>query len=353
LNESLRGTQFAVFRSAMSQDAFTVQLTPPQAAEIYHPAPLATLRPNTGAMFELYLALPGRPLPRYILYKGAGIEFTDKKRRELMDNGVSTLYVTDAEAGKYFDYVDNAMGQMLTSDTIPPQEKSQILYETTCSLVKSTFDKPNSPLLMTTNKKMVSHTVQAIAADPAMLRTMVSLFAYDYSLYSHSVHVAVLGTGILLETGIGIAKDIPETALGFLLHDIGKSRVSPEILRKPTTLTPWEHKQMERHPDLGVNLMQQHSGISAAALDIIRGHHERLDGTGYPRHLAQRAITPEVRICAVADVFDAFTSHRVYRPAMTGVEAMRTILTTMSHELDDEIVHVLIHRLGPNAKRPV
>jgi len=320
---------------------------------IFHPAPLATLRPDSGAMFELYLCMPVRWGHRYILYKAADLEFTEKKRLELLENGVKTLYVREEDAGVYYEYVDRTIGQVLASEHIPPQEKSRVLYETSQSLVKSTFERPDSPLLLSTNQKVVTRTVSAIAGEPAMLRTMVSLFAFDYSLYTHSVHVSVIGSGLLLETGDYRNEDIRDIAMGYLLHDIGKSRVPSEIVRKPGLLSPWEIKQMEQHPDHGVGLMQHQEVIRPQAIEVIRTHHELMDGTGYPRHLTGTSIPLETRICSVADVFDALTSHRVYKPALTGYQACRQMLDRMSNKLDDEILHLLIHRLGPNAKRAV
>jgi HD-GYP domain-containing protein (c-di-GMP phosphodiesterase class II) len=320
---------------------------------IFHPAPLATLRPESGAHFELYLALPGRSVPRYLLYKASGIDFSEKKRVELLENGVKTLYVKDEDAADYYHYVDRTVGKVLASDKVPPQEKSRILYDTSQALVKSTFERPESPLLMSTNQRMVAHTVESITAQPEMLRTMVSLFSMDYSLYTHSVHVSVLGTAMLLEVGSYTPEDMRDIAMGYLLHDIGKSRIEPDILNKPGMLSPWEIKQIERHPDFGVGLMQSQALIRPRALEIIHDHHEKLNGNGYPRHLNSSSISIETRICSVADIFDAFTSHRVYRPALSGYEALRQILAKMSNELDDEILHLLIHRLGPNARRAV
>lgn len=324
-----------------------------RAKGTFHPAPLATLRPDSGAHFELYLAVPTRGGVQYLLYKAADIEFTNKKRLELMENGVNTLYISDQDAGAYYEFVDRTVGQVLQSSTVPPQEKSRIVYETSQALIKSTFDRPESPLLMSTNKRVVSHTVSAISAEPAMLRTMVSVFAFDYSLYSHSVHVSVLGTGLLLELGEWKEEEVRDIAMGFLLHDIGKVRVPPDIVRKPGLLSPWEIKQMERHPEHGVGLMQHHEVIRPHALEVIRDHHEMLDGSGYPRHLSKKTIPLETRVCSVADVFDALTSHRVYKPAMSGFDALRMMLDRMSSKLDDEILHLLIHRLGPNARHPV
>jgi HD-GYP domain-containing protein (c-di-GMP phosphodiesterase class II) len=320
---------------------------------LFHPAPVATLRPNSGCHFALYLALPWRSGQRYLLYKASHIDLTEKKRRELLENGVTTLYVRDDEAGDYYQYVDHTIGQVLVSDTYSPKEKSQVLYETSHALVQSTFEKPESPVVMAANQKVVTHTVTALVSEPRMLRAMVSLFAYDYSLYTHSVHVSVLGTGLLLEGNNRTTDDLRSIALGYLLHDIGKSRVSAAIVRKAGMLTPWETKQMEKHPEFGVGLMQPHDMMTPEALDIIMAHHEHLDGSGYPRGLEGSALSASVRICSVVDIFDALTSHRVYKPAMRAYDALRLIRERMAAYIDDEILQLLIYKLGPNARTRV
>jgi HD-GYP domain-containing protein (c-di-GMP phosphodiesterase class II) len=332
-----------------------VPLTP--AVETYdglfHPAPVATLQPNSGCHFALYLALPWRTGQRYLLFKAAHIDLTEKKRRELLENGVKTLYVRDDEAGDYFEYVDNTVGQVLVSDTYSPQEKSHVLYETSHALVQSTFEKPESPAVMAANQKVVTHTVTALVNEPRMLRTMVALFAYDYSLYTHSVHVSVLGTGLLLDMNHRTPDNLRNLALGFLMHDIGKSRVAPTIVRKAGMLTPWESKQMEQHPEFGVDLMQPHAMMTPEALDIIMAHHEHLDGSGYPRHLEAAALSDAVKICSVVDIYDALTSHRVYKPALRAFDAIRLIRDKMAAQIDDEILQLLIYKLGPNARTRV
>ncbi|MFZ5432382.1 MAG: HD-GYP domain-containing protein [Calditrichota bacterium] len=297
--------------------------------------------------------MPWRRGTRYLLYKAADTELSAQKRRELMENGVTTLYVRDDDAGVYYEFVDRTVGQVVASEKISMEEKSKVLYQTSQALVKSTFERPQSPMLIATNEKIVTHTVSMLVAEPTVLRTMVSLFAFDYSLYTHSVHVSVLATGLLLDLDKRPADNLRDLAMGFLLHDIGKSRVPSDILRKPGMLTPWEIRQMEKHPEHGSSLMQHHEKIHPRALEIIHDHHELLDGSGYPRHLSRDSLSLETRICSVADVFDALTSHRVYKPAMRAYDAIQSMLTRMKGKLDQEIVQHLIHQLGPNATRAV
>jgi HD-GYP domain-containing protein (c-di-GMP phosphodiesterase class II) len=99
--------------------------------------------------------------------------------------------------------------------------------------------------------------------------------------------------------------------------------------------------------------MQPHESIRPAAIEIIRTHHEKLDGSGYPYRLSSEKIPLETRICSAVDIFDALTSNRPYKKAMSGFETIRLIMNHMSHELDKEIVSQMIHLLGPKRTAPV
>lgn len=314
---------------------------------IFHPAPLATLEPEKGAHFDLYLAIPTPTGQRYVLYKSSELDFTRERCNYLLDRGVKNLYIADQDAPAYFEFVDRTLSEKLNAPDVTPARRSQILYTTTSALVQATFNRPDSPVLIKTNKTLVEHTLQTISNDPRIVRTMVAAFASDYSLYTHSVNVSTLATGLLLEMKLGENKSITDIAMGYLLHDIGKTRVPSEVLMKTGILTKQELSEIERHPLYGVDLMQSHESIGPAALSIIRTHHEKLDGSGYPYRLAADKIPLETRICSAVDIFDALTSNRPYKKAMSGFDAIRLIMNHMSHELDKDIVSQMIHLLGP------
>jgi putative two-component system response regulator len=132
------------------------------------------------------------------------------------------------------------------------------------------------------------------------------------------------------------------------LHDIGKVGVSDAILRKPGPLTPGEFAEMKRHTVLGAELLANAAArfpeaeYLQTAIKVARHHHERFDGTGYPDGLAGEAIPLAARIVAVADAFDAMTSHRVYRQAVEPAVAAAEIVRGSAAQFDPGIVDAFL-----------
>ena len=152
----------------------------------------------------------------------------------------------------------------------------------------------------------------AVAAMGALVETR------DPYTAGHERRVTQLAVALAVE--LGIDGEVLETlSLAGEVHDIGKVAVPAEILTKPGRLTPTEFALIEAHPVAGADILAQ-VDFGAPVADIVRWHHERLDGSGYPDGLTGDQIPLEARILAVADVVEAMASHRPYRPAL-GVEA--------------------------------
>src|SRR5438132_1537096 len=134
----------------------------------------------------------------------------------------------------------------------------------------------------------------------------------DPYLRGHSVRVANYSFGIGRELGLAPAA-LDLISLGAELHDLGKIGVSEAVLHKPGKLTDVEYRHIMEHPVTGARILGPLMRDAPAALAIVRSHHERLDGKGFPDGLKGDEIPPEVRVVTVADSFDAMTSLRPYR----------------------------------------
>jgi len=150
---------------------------------------------------------------------------------------------------------------------------------------------------------------------------LVELAEKDAYTEAHTRRVALRAVQVGEELGLAPER-LRDLAIGGLLHDIGKLTVPDAILKKPGPLTDAEFHVVMRHVHTGVALLRELGGFSDTVHRLVRGHHERLDGSGYPRAVAGDPVPLDVGILAVCDVYDALISERVYRPAWTHDRAL-------------------------------
>jgi ribonuclease P protein subunit RPR2 len=170
-------------------------------------------------------------------------------------------------------------------------------------------------------------TVQALAN---------AVEARDAYTGAHAQRVSAYAVEIARALGTGLADD-PEMEFGYLLHDIGKVAIPDAILFKPEPLTAAEHHLMERHTVIGAEILRDIDFLGQAKC-VIRFHHERWDGTGYPDGLAGEDIPPCARVFAVADALDALTTDRPYREASTFAVARNVIREGSGTQFDPDVV---------------
>jgi response regulator RpfG family c-di-GMP phosphodiesterase len=178
------------------------------------------------------------------------------------------------------------------------------------------------------------------AAADALITLATSLEAHDRFMMGHSERVAARSVSIAQVLGLDQVA-IGTIRLGALLRDVGNAKLPPPIVVKAGELTPHEREAIERHPLLGEELLRHVSPLGPI-LPIVRWHHERLDGGGYPDHLTAEKIPLEVRIVSVADRFEALLVDRPDRPAVTEQEAVRILQGAVGRgELDPAAVAAL------------
>jgi HD-GYP domain-containing protein (c-di-GMP phosphodiesterase class II) len=141
--------------------------------------------------------------------------------------------------------------------------------------------------------------------------------------------------------------------LGAELHDIGKIGTREAILNKPGRLTPDEFRHITEHTVLGERILAPLAHDRPVVLHIARSHHERLDGDGFPDHLAGDGIPVEARIVAVVDAFDAMTTNRAYRESLTPAAAFGELRRCTGHQFDPSVVEAFCTAFPDPAKLPI
>jgi putative two-component system response regulator len=186
------------------------------------------------------------------------------------------------------------------------------------------------------------------SVDNAYRSTLMALAAAletrDRETHGHSKRVVKFSLRLGRECGLS-EKQLRDLEFGALLHDIGKIGVPDAILRKPAALNADEWKQMREHPRFGEEILRGIDFLAGAAR-VVGQHHEKWDGTGYPRNLKGSEIDINARIFTVADAFDALTSNRVYRAGRTYQAALEELDKWSGKQFDPQVIEAF-HRISP------
>ena len=187
-------------------------------------------------------------------------------------------------------------------------------------------------------EETVAAIVDEVMRKQSSLVNLNEMRLYDDYLVSHSINVCVLSVMTALNMDWRKEQTVL-LGLAGLLHDVGKVRVSPAILLKPGPLDREEWREMKKHPLYALDILEEEPRIMEAAA----GHHESLDGSGYPYGLAGGNISAFARVIAIADLYDAMTADRVYRRAVPVNEVLELIYASGGSRFDLPFVRAFVH----------
>jgi putative two-component system response regulator len=186
-----------------------------------------------------------------------------------------------------------------------------------------------------------AHEAENDAHRQTLLALSNALDARDFGSSGHSERVTAYAVRLVLEVEPALTDD-PSLEWGLLLHDVGMIGIPDRIALKPGRLDPAERSELERHPVIGEQLLAPVTLIQGEGLRVVRSHHERWDGTGYPDRLAGLDIPSAARIFAVVDALDAMTSARPYRLVMSWDAALAELRSFSGRQFDPDVVDALL-----------
>lgn len=317
---------------------------------LFFKIPPLMIIPNIFRDFEVYLKLK-RNKPQYMLYCKDPMSFTVRHREKLFENGVDELYVRVTERDGYHKYIEENLPKILDDESIDVTERGKVFYSATTNIIEETFENRLPGTFKEEHYKRISDMIGSsipFLTTSATLKTLQPLINKDYYTYSHSINTMIYFISLLTIMSPDYTRaQLEACATGAVLHDIGKCRMI-DLVKKEGPLTPEEWVKMKTHPSLGNDICENQSlSIPQITRKIIRQHHEKLDGKGYPSMLKEEDISKEVRAMTICDIYDAITTKRSYKDAKTPFQALQ-ILSTMRGQIDMDILIKFIKMLNDN-----
>lgn len=303
-----------------------------------------SLRVNEIVDFDLYLPLVEGAPP--VLYRERSLRFDDDTRERLAAQGVTELFVHQEQARAYRTYIEAHLKDIVADPDIPLETKSTLLYDSARDLVKDVLENPRAGDMLPRSGGVVEAMVTHLLRDPRAFGSLMRITSYDYYTYTHSVNVCVFSLALARRTGQFSENDLRRFGLGALLHDVGKSRVPADVLNVRGKLNSEQWEAMRAHPVHGYDILRDQGVSDSTVLSVTRNHHEKLGGNGYPDGLWGDDIAPLVRITTIADIFDALTTQRSYKPAMQSFPALTMMRGEMMKDLDPEYFRLFVEILG-------
>ena len=226
------------------------------------------------------------------------------------------------------------------------KEKAATVIKGVGNMFRNIREEEISPEMIGAISNMSMDLTEDLLKNPNIAFSLGKVKEADEYTFVHSFNVAVLTGYLVGRLHPGDKEYLHRVVMGGLIHDMGKAKISNEILNKPGALTAEEFAEMKKHTNYGMVMALKADVRDPVLINIIGAHHEKWSGKGYPKGTKGTEIPEAARIAAVADVFDALTAKRVYKSSMSSRNAITLILKDAGIHFDAKVARELLVSLG-------
>lgn len=274
---------------------------------------------------------------------GTNVELTSGIIRRLQDLGIETVYLNDPRTE------DIVIEDSVSDET--RQRATQMVYNTFSTMIESKKWNRTISLskLGTEFRKAFEDILFDLQGKKELLIHLSGIYSSSNYLYTHSVNVGIYSAALGMALGLN-RNQLIELGVGAMLHDVGKTLIDEKILDKPDKLTPAEFEEIKKHTTYGYDILREQPDIPLLSAHCALQHHERIDGSGYPRGLKNNEIHEYGKIVGLADIYDALISNRSYRKGYLPHEALDIIFASADkfdlHMMTIFRDHIVIYPVG-------
>lgn len=278
-----------------------------------------SISPDCFPNVALYL----RNGANYVLYKDPDRKFTSADYSRLERNFTEFLYVRSGDMEVLNEFMESSLEEMLARDDLSSTAKGRILYQTSVNCVIDMFETPESSANLLRCRNLVHHILQHVTTDTHALSSLKAVIDHNFYIFAHAVQVTALSL-LVHEKLFDLAPDeMIDVGIGSLLHDYGMIFITSEVLEKNDALSDFEYYKVKQHTQKGYEYLKRSGNYSEVVLNIVRYHHERYDGNGYPTGLKGDNIPRSGQVAAICDVYSALIMDRAHRKASSHADAIK------------------------------
>lgn len=310
---------------------------------------LHSIKKRTGALVVRKLHItsvkPGDVIAKSIFQEngnvllGIGVQLTPRYIERLVQLGIDTLYIQDK-------HTEDIMPEDVIRDETR-KEAVDAVYKTMTTLMDQPQIKhrTSAPDFGSSFQKVFREIFQDLSSRKDILVNLSSLHVLDGYLFHHAVNVAILSGVVGMAKGYN-QQQMMELGIGALLFDIGMTQIPKELWTMRTELSAEERQRVQYHTEEGFHILRNQHNISVVSAHCALQHHERYNGTGYPRQLCEKNIHEYARIVAIADVYDALVSPRPFRKSYSPSDATEYLFATGNTYFDLDLLKLFLQHVA-------
>jgi HD-GYP domain-containing protein (c-di-GMP phosphodiesterase class II) len=284
------------------------------------------------ADFSIYLPRSAADAP--VLYRKAGAVEARPDFHRLHDSGVSHILVRGADLARCEEALEQNLDSVLHDPTIEPLQKVQCVQHVGTSVVRDILSGESVSTNIDRASNLLDIVIEGVLSDRMVAANLLSMSEHHRTTASHMFAVSTLAVLLGAEVFGPVHTTLRELGLAGMLHDLGKITIDPEVLNKPTPLTPAELELIRHHPVESIRLIGDHPDATTTVRQMVLQHHERPDGRGYPLGLTDEALLTGSKILAIVDSFHAMIGRRVYRGSLEPADALRQLKFQSGRQFD-------------------
>lgn len=305
--------------------------------DFYIPVGIESIETNIFPDVALYLK-SGR---NFVLYKSHGRDFSEKDTERLKHNNVEFLYVSPGDQEVINEFMESNAERLLKDETLGNKTKGKIIYQTSINFVGDIFDNPDKVCDFDRSKRLIENIILYLSNDKQAFSSLESVMSHNYFTFVHSLQVTALSLLLHSEAYLLPRDELVDVGIGTILHDFGKIFVSREILEKTGRLTEEEMNQIRKHPDEGYKYLRGKTSLNDVSLSIVRYHHERNNGNGFPLGIKGTGIPRSAQVGAICDLYCTLTIDRNCRKTLPSHLAIHIMKNEMKGAFNEQLLGIL------------